>query len=38
MRDAEDAQEELDNKLFGGRTLEVREFSYFVCQHPCGGT
>lgn len=23
MRDAEDAQEELDNKLFGGRVLEV---------------
>lgn len=23
MRDAEDAQIELDNKVFGGRTLEV---------------
>ena len=27
MRDAEDAQEELDNKLFGGRVLEVSSSS-----------
>lgn len=33
MRDAEDAQEELDNKLFGGRVLEVSPSLYLKYWH-----